>query len=160
MCRGPPESQLLESCFPPAEHIVSALTGLRALTLPSQLNPNAGKPANYERTSQPAAQPLVKPSLTTSTLLLARSLQAQTNHVEVEKKKKRKCVSVRHWLYLLYCQVVFTPCQTGSAVKGTVVVEVCRDSPRCRNSTDAADAPHCSYNFIIGLQKICSSSLI
>lgn len=100
MCRGPPESQLLESCFPPAEHIVSALTGLRALTLPSQLNPNAGKPANYERTSQPAAQPLVKPSLTASTLLLAQSLQAQTNHVEAEKKKEAE---------VCFCEALVVP---------------------------------------------------
>lgn len=41
---------------------LSPLTGLWA----SRAETNTGKPVNYERTSQPVAQPLVKPSLTSS----------------------------------------------------------------------------------------------
>lgn len=91
VCRGPPESWLLESCFPPAEYIMSPLTGVWALMPASQLKSNTGKPARYDRTSQLAAQPLVKPSLTTSTLPLAQSLQTQTNHVEGKKGKQGVC---------------------------------------------------------------------
>lgn len=88
VCQGPPESWLSESCFPPAEYIMSPLTGVWALMPASQLKSNTGKPARYERTSQLAARPLVKPSLTTSTLPLAQSLQTQTNHAEGKKGKQ------------------------------------------------------------------------
>lgn len=85
---------------------LSPLMGLWA----SRAETNTGKPVSYERTSQPVAQPLVKPSLTTSpasgpvTPDTDRSCWGEKN-----RRKDRKCVSMRHQLSLLYCQVVLMP---------------------------------------------------
>lgn len=159
VCRGPPESWLLESCFPPAEYIMSPLTGVWRLIPASQLKSNTGKPARYERTSQLAAQPLLKPSLTTSTLPLAQSLQTQTNHVEGKKGKQGVCFCKAPVVTFISPGCLHTHHTTSSMV-GTAVVGVCKDNLRCRSSTADADAPRCSYAFIAVLQEICFSSLV
>lgn len=160
-CRGLPESWLSESCFPPAEQIVSPLAGLWALMLTLRLKPNTRQPASYERTSQPAAQPLVKPSLTASTCPWS-SLSRQTNHMEGKKKGSTGSVFLRGTScpFSVARLSSHPPKHLSRSGKLLWWVGVCRDSWRGRSSTADADAPHCSYAFIAVLQKICFSSLV